>query len=40
MKKKIGTDDCDAAFALNFRLTTLVNTSLPVLFYFIQFFCY
>jgi len=30
MKKKIGTDECDAAFALTFFVTTVVNVSLPV----------
>jgi len=38
--KKIGTDERDAAFALAFILTTLVKISLPVLVYFLQFFCY
>jgi len=27
MKKKISVDECDAAFALTFFLTTLVNIS-------------
>jgi len=33
--KKNGADECNVAFAL-----TLVNSSLPVVFYFLQFFCY
>jgi len=37
---EIGVDECDAAFALTFFLTTLVNISSPVLFYILQFFCY
>jgi len=37
---KIGTDECDAAFALAFLLTTLVNISSPVLFYFLECFGY
>jgi len=37
LKKKIGADECYAAFALTSFLTTLVNISSPVLFYFIQF---
>jgi len=36
----IGADECDAAFALNFLLTALVKISLPVLFYFLECFCY
>ena len=35
--KKIGTDKCDAAFALTFFLIILVNIYLPVQFYFLQF---
>jgi len=38
--KKIGADECDAAFASNFFLTTLVNITLPVLFHVLQVFCY
>jgi len=38
MKKKIDADECDAAFALAFFHTALVNISLPVLFYVSQFF--
>jgi len=38
MKKKIGAGECDAAFALTFFLTTLVNISLPVVFHFLKFF--
>jgi len=40
MKKKIGADEYDAAFALTFFLTTQVNISLPVVFYFLQSLCY
>jgi len=35
---KIGADECNAAFAVTFFLTTLVNISLLVLFCFLQFF--
>jgi len=38
MRKKIGADECDATIALIFFLTTLVKVSLPVLFWFLQFF--
>jgi len=38
--KKIGADECDAAFALTYFLTTPVpvNISWPVLLYLLQFF--
>jgi len=36
--KKIDADECDAAFALTFFLTILMNMSLPALFHFLQFF--
>jgi len=38
--KKISADKCDAAFALTFFPTTPVNISLPILFHFLQLFCY
>jgi len=38
--KNAGTYESDAAFALTFSLTTLVNISLPVLFYVLQVFGY
>jgi len=34
----IGANECDTAFALTFFLTIVVSISLPVLFYFLQFF--
>jgi len=34
----IGADECDAAFTLIFFLSTLMNISVPVLFYFLHFF--
>jgi len=37
MNKKIDADECDVDFALTFSFTTLVNISLPVSFYFLQF---
>jgi len=37
-EENIGADECDAAFVLTFVLTTLVDISLPVLHYFLQFF--
>jgi len=35
---KIGADKFDAVFALTFFLTILGNISLPVMFYFLQYF--
>jgi len=39
MTKKIGSEECDAAFVLMFFLNTLlVNISLPILFHFLYCF--
>jgi len=37
IKQRIDADECDAAFALTFFLTTLVNIYIPILLYFLRF---